>query len=55
MQQTKSETLKREALTASMKEESPRPEPRSAPLLSTPDYMHRIFSVQEVTFFLNLS
>ena len=49
------QTLRKGALTASLKEASPRRPPRSPPLISTLEYMYRIFSVQEVTIWLNFS
>ena len=49
------QTLGKGALTAYLKEGSPRRLPRSPPLISTPECIYRIFSVQVVTILLNFS
>ena len=41
-------------LSAELSKAGPRRSPRSPPLISTPDYMYRMFSVHEVTLLLNL-
>jgi len=49
------ENFQKGALTASLKDGSPKRLPRLPPLISTPEYMYRIVSVQEVTILLNFS
>ena len=41
-------------LSAELSKAGPKRSPRSPPLISTPDYMYRMFSVQEVALLLNL-